>query len=342
MSLTLKPLDRQVVVITGASSGIGLVTAKLAASRGAKVMLVSRNEESLRKAVVTIEAAGGTAAFAVADVGDIAAVRAAAAAAIEKFGRIDTWVNNAGTAIYGKLVETPLAEHEQLFRTNYFGTVHGALTAYAHLREGGGAIITVGSIASDLPSPVLSAYSASKHAVKGFVDALRMEFVADKVPIAVTLIKPAGIDTPIAQHAANHVDGEALIPPPIYDPALVAVAILDAAQHVRRDVTVGGAGRLQVLLGTHFPALLDRMSGLLEKPLSNPKQVKTGQSSIFAPLQPGQERSGRQPGRKTSLYTTAGRHPAAIGAAVASVALAGAAAVFLRQRKTFRSDGSAR
>ena len=186
MKITLKPLAEQVIVITGASSGIGLVTAKRAAAEGAKVVLVARNEASLREAVEAITAAGGDAIFAVADVGDIKAVRAAAAAARTRYGRIDTWVNNAGTAIYGKLIDTPLDEHEQLFRTNYFGAVHGALTAVEHLREKGGAIITVGSIASELPSPILSAYSASKHAAKGFVDALRMELTADALSIAIT------------------------------------------------------------------------------------------------------------------------------------------------------------
>ncbi|HVF94934.1 MAG TPA: SDR family oxidoreductase [Sphingomonas sp.] len=308
MKIALKPLAEQVIVITGASSGIGLVTAKMAASRGAKVVLVARNAQSLRRAVAEIEASGGEAMFAVADVGDIAAVRAAAASAIARFGRIDTWVNNAGTAIYAKLVDTPLDEHQKLFQTNYFGAVHGALTAVEHLRAHGGAIITVGSIASDLPSPILSAYAASKHAIRGFVDALRMELGADGVPIAVTLIKPSGIDTPIAQHAANHVDGEGRIPPPVYDPTLVARAILDAAEHVRRATTVGGAGRLQVLVGRHFPWLIDATAGLIEPVMSDSSKPRTG-STIFAPLQPGRERSGIQPGRKTSLYTTAQLHP---------------------------------
>lgn len=327
--IRLKPLAEQVVVITGASSGIGLVTAKLAASRGAKVVLVARNEVSLAEAVAEIGATGGEAAYAVADVGDVEAVGAAAALAIARFGRIDSWVNNAGTAIYGELVDTPLAEHERLFRTNYFGTVHGTLTAHEHLRESGGAIVTVGSIASDLPSPILSAYSASKHAVKGFVDAFRMELAAHGRPIAVTLVKPAGIDTPIAQHAAAHVTGEPLLPPPVYDPVLVAEAILDAAQHVRRNVTVGGAGRLQVLLGTHFPALIDRMVRWIETMASDPKQPQTRATTLFEPAMPGQERSGRQAGRRFSLYTAAGRHPALVAGALAGAVIG---TLFLRRR----------
>ena len=332
MKITLKPIADQVIVITGASSGIGLVTAKSAAKQGAKVVLIARNEASLRKAVEEITENGGDAIFAVADVGDIQAVRAAAAAARTRYGRIDTWVNNAGTAIYGKLIDTPLDEHEKLFRTNYFGTVHGALTAVSHLRETGGAIITVGSIASDIPSPILSAYAASKHAVKGFVDALRMELTADALPIAVTLVKPSGIDTPIAQHAANHVDGEALIPPPIYDPALVATAILDAAQHVRRDITVGGGGRLQVLLGTHFPGMLDRLGGMMTPMLSDKTRPKTRSTTLFEPVQPGQERSGIQTGRQTSLYTAAERHPAALGV-VALAGVGGLVAILLARRR---------
>lgn len=330
MKTKLKPLDQQVMVITGASSGIGLVTAKLAAERGARVLLVARNGTALADAVEEITVKGGDAGYAVADVGNVAAVEAAADMAVARWGRIDTWVNNAGGAIYGKLIDTPLDEHERLFRTNYFGVVHGSLTAVEHLREKGGALVTVGSIASQLPAPILSAYSASKHAAKGFIDALRMELIGDALPISVTLVMPSGIDTPIARHAALHIEGDGLIPPPVYDPTFVAEAILHAAEHVRREITVGGGGRLQVLFGTHLPAVLDLMAGPMSKVMANAKRPGPNRSTLFVPGRGGDERSGVQPGRKFSLYTTATLHRGAVG--LVALGIAGAAALIANRR----------
>jgi short-subunit dehydrogenase len=312
----LRPIAEQVVVITGASSGIGLVTARRAAVQGARVMLVARNEPALALIVKEITAASGTAAYAVADVAVLDEVKAAAQAAIDRFGRIDTWVNNAGVAIYATLGDMPEDEHQRMFQTNYFGAVHGALTAVEHLRESGGALITVGSIAGDFPSPIMGAYSASKHAVKGYIESLRIELKAQGAPISVTLIKPSGINTPIAEHAANHVTGEALIPPPVYDPELVAAAILDAAQHRRRNVTVGGVGRIQVIAANHFPGVYSQFGNVVASLLSTKAKPKTVDDNLASAGFGGQERSSHVTGRPFSLYTPFGRHPALTMAAV--------------------------
>ncbi|WP_419808863.1 SDR family oxidoreductase [Sphingomonas sp.] len=317
MSPRLKPLAEQVIVITGASSGIGLVTARTAARAGAAVFLIARSGEALGEIAREINNAGGRADFVAADVGDAAAIDAAAAQAVARFGRIDSWVNDAGAAIYGKVLDIPLDEQAQLFRTNYFGVVHGCRAAVPHLKmAGGGAIVTVGSLASDMPAPPLGIYSATKHAAKAFVEVMRMELAADGAPISVTLVKPSGIDTPVGQHASNHGKpgggeaGEAQIPPPIYDPQLVADAILDACVHPRREVTVGGVGRMQVLFSQHFPGLYEKLAPLLAKASYSPSTPQPGPSNLFDGGPAGDERSGEHPGRmRHSLYTSAMLHP---------------------------------
>lgn len=338
MRISLRPLAEQVIVITGSSSGIGLVTARMAAARGARVVLVARDAAALAEVAAGIEATGGEATFHAADVRDAAALREAAAAAVRRFGRIDTWVNDAGVAIYAALADTPEDEHQALFQTNYFGVVHGCLAAIAHLRGRGGALITVGSIVSDIPSPVMGAYAASKHAAKAYVEGLRIELAAQGLPISVSLVKPSGIDTPIAEHAPNHVGGRALIPPPVYDPALVAEAILACAVRPQREVTVGGVGWAQVLFAQHFKGVFERLAPALVPFLTDPKAGQPRPANLDAPANTGRERSGAQSGRRTSLYTAAAIHPRA----TAAVGLAGAALVigtlFATRR---RRDGSA-
>ena len=179
------------MVITGASSGIGLTTARMAARCGARVVMAARNAADLEAAADEINAGGGKAVAVPTDVSDPEAVDRLGEAALLAFGAIDTWVNNAGLSIYGKLDDVPLADQRKLFDINFWGVVHGCRTAMLLMKERGGVLINVGSEVSDVAIPLQGIYSASKHAVKGYTDALRMELDHDRIPIAVTLVKPS-------------------------------------------------------------------------------------------------------------------------------------------------------
>ncbi len=242
MKLALKPLDEQVIVITGASSGIGLVTARHAARRGACVVLAARNETDLRGATEAIRRAGGRAVYAVADVADAAQVEAIAETAIREFGRIDTWVNNAAVSMYGRIVDLSIEDMRRQMDVNYWGQVYGSRTAVQHLRRAGGALINVGSALSDRAIPLQGGYCAAKHALKGFTDALRMELEEQGIPIAVTLVKPASIDTPFFEKARTYLGVEPRPVPPVYAPEVVAGVILHAAQTPLRELIAGGSG----------------------------------------------------------------------------------------------------
>lgn len=257
MKVTLKPLHEQVMVITGASSGIGLCTAKMAAKFGTKIVLVARSGEAMDKIVEEITKDGGQALAVTADVCDETAMRQAARKAIEHFGGFDTWVNNAGVSIYGRIEEVPLEDHRRLFETNFWGTVIGSRIAVDYLRTRGGAIINVGSALSDRAIPLQGMYSASKHAVRGFTEALRMEIEEAQMPISLTLVKPGAIDTPYIQHAKNYLAEEPKNPPPVYAPEVVARVILHAATRPVRDIFAGGAGKA-ISLTSAAPRLTDR------------------------------------------------------------------------------------
>ncbi|HEY5616956.1 MAG TPA: SDR family oxidoreductase [Vicinamibacterales bacterium] len=242
MTITLKPLSEQVMVVTGASSGIGLVTAKEAARAGACVVLAARNEADLRHAVDGIRGEGGRGIYMVADVADADQVDRIAEAAIAEFGRIDTWVNNAAVSLYGRITDVSLDEMRRQFDVNYWGQVHGCRTALSHLREQGGAIVNVGSALCDRAIPLQGNYCAARHALKAFTDALRMELEEAGVPVSVTLVKPASIDTPFFEKARTHLGIEPQPVPPVYAPEVVAEIILHAAQHPLRELIAGGSG----------------------------------------------------------------------------------------------------
>ena len=297
MKPRLKQLSEQVIVITGASSGIGLTTAEMAAQAGARVVLSSRHEEELLDAVTRIRGNGGRAFHIVADVADPDAVDRIAAVTIEQFGGIDTWVNNAGIGMYGKLTETPLADKRRLFDVDFWGVVHGCRTAVRHLRNSGGAIVNVGSVASDRAAPLLGIYSAAKHAVKGYTDALRMELEHDGLPISVSLVKPASINTPFIEHARSHMESEPEYMPPVYPPEEVARAILRCAERPIRDVLVGGSAKFLSGMGNMAPRTMD---AYLEATAFGQQKRSDANDRVDALYQP--QRDGRRRG-PTARYT---------------------------------------
>ena len=264
MRVKLKPLNEQVVVITGASSGIGRQSAVRFGQAGAKVVCVARNADALAGVVSEIQAAGGTAASAVADVADESQLRAAAEFVVNEFGRIDTWVNNAGVGMYTKILDTPAEDDRRLFETNFWGIVHGSRIAVPYLvKAGGGALINLGSEVSEVSIPIQGMYATSKHAVMGFTDALRDEILHDGLPVSVTLIKPAAINTPFARHAKNNLNRDATLPSPVYAVDVVADQVLHAAAHGGRQLYAGGGGLLMAFLNQAFPSLVDRAMSTL-------------------------------------------------------------------------------
>jgi short-subunit dehydrogenase len=300
-----KRLRDQVIVITGASSGIGLATARMAAARGASVVLTSRNERDLRVAVEEIHMSGGRATHVVADVAVPEEMDRVADIAIREFGSVDTWVNNAGISIYGRLTDVPMDDKRRLFETNFWGVVNGCRTAVRHFADHGGTIINIGSVASDRAIPLQGMYSASKHAVLGYTDALRMELEHDNQPISVTLVKPASINTPFVEHARNYMPEAPTFPPPVYAPEVVARAIIRCAERRVREVTVGAGGRMMAAMGRLAPGTTDLV---MERTLYDQQKDKTGTvqslDSLYRPTRDGLA-TGPYDGhvRQSSLYT---------------------------------------
>jgi NAD(P)-dependent dehydrogenase (short-subunit alcohol dehydrogenase family) len=295
-----KAVGEQVVVVVGASSGIGRAGALAFARRGARVVCAARGLQALDTLVDEITSAGGDAVSVPADVTDAAAVRALAVTAEDRYGRIDTWVNAAAVGVWGRVEEITAEEFDRVMRVNFLGHVHGIHAALPALRRaGGGGIIGISSVEGVRAVPLHAPYTASKWALRALYDTLRMELAQDGEPIAVSTILPAAIDTPFFEHARSKLGAMPKPPPPVYAPELVADAIVHTAEHPRREVPVGGAAVGFVAGQRLSPALTDalmsiRRFGVRESMAERPDD---GRDNLDEPMdEPGQVH-GSYPGR---------------------------------------------
>lgn len=298
------------------------------------MVLSSRNGDTLEEIVKEIRGKGGQAIHVVADVHKPDELQRVADMAVRTCGGFDSWVNDAGICVFGRLQEVPDADHRQLFEVNFWGVIDGTRIAAAHLRSKGGAIINLGSVASDVGFPIQGMYSASKHAIKGFTDSFRTEMEEEGAPVSITLIKPAAIDTPFAQHAANSTSDKPIFPPPVYLPEDVADAILQAAVHGDRDIYIGGGARLISALNNFVPAAIDWIDAhmLLKQSVADASAVRAPEGSLNEAGVDGSVRGDSPHHVQRSIYSRATTHPVLAGAVAAGVAVAGAALYGLRGR----------
>jgi short-subunit dehydrogenase len=310
-----RPLAEQVVVITGASSGIGRETALAFGKRGARVMLAARNKEALDEVASEIELMGGRAGVAVTDVSEWQQVFSLAESTVEQFGRIDTWINNAAISEYSPFDEMTIDEIDQIIKVDLLGTIYGAKAALPIMKaQDQGTIMNVGSALSDRAIPLQSMYCACKHGIRGFTDALRVELERENSKVDVTLIQPASVNTPFFEHARSKVGAQPRPVPPVYQPSAVAETILHAAEHSVRNVHVGAAGMLLGLAEKISPRLLDRWMLLGDQGVKSQVTDKPDdrQDNLFSPM-PGRGKTRGEFGRlaqPTSIYTRAiGLHP---------------------------------
>jgi NAD(P)-dependent dehydrogenase (short-subunit alcohol dehydrogenase family) len=284
----LKPIEQQVVVVIGASSGIGRETALQFARRGAKVVVSARGEAGLKSLIDEIQLSGGEAIYVIADVSDYQQVKAIADKAIAAYGRIDTWVNAAATGVLATFDAITAEEFQRVIDVNLMGQVYGAMVALPYLKqEGRGALIHISSMEGRRSLPLQSPYSAAKHGLEGFLESLRVELQHEGIPISVTSILPSVINTPFYNHVRTKLGVKPTGIPPYYHPNLVADAILYTAEHPTRDFIVGDVGKVLDVMQRISPALVDRLLVLIGFSGQRTSEIKSEEApdNLYEPIE---------------------------------------------------------
>ena len=299
-------LSDKVVVITGASSGIGRATALAFADAGAAVVLAARREDALKQAAEECEERGGQALAVPTDVSDADAVQALARSAVGRFGRIDVWVNAAAVGVFAPFEEVPLEDFRRVLDVNIMGCVYGARAALPHLRQqGNGVLVNVSSVVGVVPQPYSHAYVMSKAAVRQLSGSIRQQLRVEGVRrIKVCTVMPATIDTPFFQHAANYTGRKAVAMPPVYDPERVARVIVNLVRAPRREVMVGPMGRNLVIQFKLAPGLVERILAVYvdRAHLSRTEPAPPSPGTLYTPASgPGTVYGGWGGKRKTRM-----------------------------------------
>ena len=331
------PIDEQVVVITGASSGIGRETARRLGASGASVVLAARNEEGLSEIKDELEASGCTATYVVTDVAEPGQVQYLAQQAVERMGRIDAWVNNAGIGIYGHFADTTPEEMRRVIEVNLLGEMYGSKAALEHMStRGSGVIVNVSSALARRSVPLLAAYCASKHGITGFSESLRMELQRDFPDIHVVEVLPASMNTPLFEHARSKLGVLPRPLAPVYQPSVVADAILRACTSPQREIFAGGTGKGLEFAQRIAPGAVDwylRRGNQGEKG-QHDDSPDDGRDNIFEPMEGPGATTGRwsSESKASSLYTSVFETHRTRAAAVVGAAAAAVGVLALRRR----------
>jgi NAD(P)-dependent dehydrogenase (short-subunit alcohol dehydrogenase family) len=312
----LKPVSQQVVVLMGASSGIGRDTAIRFAKKGARLVLSSRSADELEELAGELRGLGAEAIAVPADTTDFEQVKAVAARAVEAFGGFDTWVQVAGVGLWALFEQTTPDEWRQIIDVNLNGQALGAMAALPHLKERGGALIFVSSVEARLAAPYQAAYAASKHGVHALAKVVRLEMMHEKAPVSVTEIMPASTNTPLFDQARSKLGAAPQPPPPIYEVGVVGEAIVYAAEHPLREMVLGGVTRVGMIAQSILPAAMDAYFlalGFRLQKRDKPAGPNQGEGNLFQAGDRDGATQGTLPARSFSTGAWLERHPVTKG-----------------------------
>lgn len=330
---------QEVVVVTGASAGVGRAIAHEFARHGASIGLIARNRQSLDNAKAEVEALGGRALVLVADVADADAIERAADQVESELGPIDIWINNAMASMISPAIEMTAEEFRRVTEVTYLGYVHGTLAALRRMTpRNRGTVVQVGSALAYRSIPLQSAYCGAKHAIKGFTEAVRSELIHDRLNIRLNMVQLPAVNTPQFEWIRSRMPNRPQPVPPIYQPEIIARSVYWSAHHDRREMLVGITTVGAIWANKFFPALIDRYLAKTgyKSQQSNEPVAANRQDNLMQPVMEDYGAHGRfdEISTQYSLQAWLGRHKNQILSAGATLATAGAAYFWIVSKRS--------